>query len=614
MINGKKLVALCTYRIYESQVFGFVTELNRLLQANDCYLFIYTLNSEIGNSGDESDETAVFDLVPYDKVDAVVIMDEKIKSREVVQKILDKAASHDVPAIVIDGEYENASLVRFNYAKGFEAVVRHVIEFHKVKRPHFMAGKRNSPFSNERIEVFKKVIEENGFTFDDSMVSYGDFWATPSRKATLELLQRPLLPDAIICANDIMAINVCDVLQIKGIRVPDEVIVTGFDGVEEAFWSKPGITTAKCDSIELAVTIMDVLLSVFKGQRNIDKWIDPSFIENDSCGCHHSELDLLEAVSGLNNRFYHHQDDIHVMQAITAKILTGKSSEESIKYIRNPLTAYMCIVIEKSCLDLENNFIFENIEKGEKVVIYDWYSGEDTVTDFNTDEIIPHLNDVLDKGYPLIFNCLEYMGKAPGFICYSYPRAEFVDYSLMPSLTYYLGMAFGGYVINKYQKYLRDKLQRTYQYDALTGLYNRLAFLEKFEEVHSNPENLGKKVTLVMLDLNGLKQINDSFGHLAGDNAIATIARILKEECPEDALCVRVGGDEMLALILGECDWDSMEAAMIGKMEEATKKLGYTVSASMGIATTVMDDDINLDRIIALADEEMYKMKRNKWK
>ena len=175
MINGKKLVALCTYRIYESQVFGFVTELNRLLQANDCYLFIYTLNSEIGNSGDESDETAVFDLVPYDKVDAVVIMDEKIKSREVVQKILDKAASHDVPAIVIDGEYENASLVRFNYAKGFEAVVRHVIEFHKVKRPHFMAGKRNSPFSNERIEVFKKVIEENGFTFDDSMVSYGDF-------------------------------------------------------------------------------------------------------------------------------------------------------------------------------------------------------------------------------------------------------------------------------------------------------------------------------------------------------------------------------------------------------------------------------------------------------
>ena len=124
-------------------------------------------------------------------------MDEKIKSREVVQHILDRANEHDVPAVVIDGEYENTSIVKFDYAKGFEAVVRHIIEYHKVKRPHFMAGKRKSPFSNERIEVFKKVITENGFTFDDSMISYGDFWAEPSRKATLELLQRPILPDAI---------------------------------------------------------------------------------------------------------------------------------------------------------------------------------------------------------------------------------------------------------------------------------------------------------------------------------------------------------------------------------------------------------------------------------
>ena len=614
MINGKKLVALCTYRIYDSQVFSFITELNRLLQADDCYLFIYTLNSEIGNNGDESDETAVFDLVPFDKTDAVVIMDEKIKSREVVQHILDRANEHDVPAVVIDGEYENTSIVKFDYAKGFEAVVRHIIEYHKVKRPHFMAGKRKSPFSNERIEVFKKVITENGFTFDDSMISYGDFWAEPSRKATLELLQRPILPDAIICANDIMAINVCDILQTKGIRVPDEVIVSGFDGVEEAFWSKPGITTSKCDSIELAVIITDVLLSLFKGERNIKKWIQPRFIENDSCGCPHSDADPLLTVSGINDRFYHHQDDVHVMQGVTAKIMSGKSSDESIKYIRNHLTSHMCIVAEKSCFDLENNFLFENVEKGEKVVIYDWYSKDDEVKPYNPDEIIPHLMDVLDNGYPLIFNCLEYMGKAPGFICYSYPRAETIDYTKTTSLTYYLGMALGGYVINKYQKYLRDKLQRTYQHDGLTGLYNRLAFLEKFEELHADSTNHGKKATLVMLDLNGLKQINDSFGHLSGDEAIATVAKILKDSCPPDALCVRIGGDEMLALILGECDWDLLKKTMTARMEEATRKLGYTVAASMGTASTVFDANMNLDTVIGLADEQMYKMKKEKLK
>ncbi|MBQ7469242.1 MAG: hypothetical protein IJS76_02375, partial [Pseudobutyrivibrio sp.] len=91
MINGKKIVALCEYRVYDSQEFKFVTELNELLKAHDCRMFIYAINNEIGNSGDNLAETKVFDLIPYDKVDVVVIRDEKIKSRTTVQNIINKA-------------------------------------------------------------------------------------------------------------------------------------------------------------------------------------------------------------------------------------------------------------------------------------------------------------------------------------------------------------------------------------------------------------------------------------------------------------------------------------------------------------------------------------------
>ena len=56
MINGKKIVALCTYRIHEAQEFSFVSELGKLLKKNDCYLFIYALNSEIGITNDTSPE------------------------------------------------------------------------------------------------------------------------------------------------------------------------------------------------------------------------------------------------------------------------------------------------------------------------------------------------------------------------------------------------------------------------------------------------------------------------------------------------------------------------------------------------------------------------------
>lgn len=80
MIKDKKLVALCTYRIYEPGEFAFISELNRLLREEDCAFFIYALNSEIGNSGNEIAETAVFDVIPYDKTDAIVIMDKRSRA------------------------------------------------------------------------------------------------------------------------------------------------------------------------------------------------------------------------------------------------------------------------------------------------------------------------------------------------------------------------------------------------------------------------------------------------------------------------------------------------------------------------------------------------------
>lgn len=612
MINGKNIVALCAYRVYDSQVFTFISEFNKLLNDNDCSLFIYAINAEIGNGGDVIPEVAVFDMIPYDKVDVVVIMDEKIKSRETVQKIIDKSTSNNVPSIIIDGEYDGVSIVNFDYAKGFEAVVRHVIEEHHVKRPHFMAGKRSSEYSNERIDVFKKVIAENGIEYDDSMLSYGDFWSLPSRAAANELLKRDELPEAVICANDIMALNVCDVFNSAGVRVPEDVLVSGFDGMDEAFWSTPGITTAKCDGNVLAAAISEVVCRVLSGERNLRKSIVPTFIANDSCGCPRCSQDLLTAISGLNNRFYHHQDDIHIMQAYTSKIMGGSSTEEALSHLRNPLTENMCIVVEQSCFNLENNYLFEDLEKGKKFVIYDSYVDDDCIKPYDSEGIVPHLEEIMDRGYPIIFNCLEYMGKSPGFVCYSYPRFDLIDYSKTPSLTNFLGMALGGYVINRYQQYLREKIQIMYQHDALTGLLNRLAFRSKVEELREDPKNLGKKLIILLADLNGLKQINDNMGHASGDKAITLVAKALVASSPNDALVVRFGGDEMMSFILGEYDPESIISKMHDYLAEASKDLNFKVAASVGTHVTTFEKDTDMNKVIMLADEEMYKIKREK--
>ena len=176
MIGDKKLIALCTSRIFDPQIQSFIEILNEELKLENAWLWIYAINSDIYWSEDELPaEAHVFDYIPYDQVDVVVIMDEKIKSHEVSNNIISAASAKNIPVIVVDGEYEGCISISYDYASGFESVVRHVIEHHGVKRPHFMAGIPGNRFSEERQEVFKKVIEENGIAFSDDMVSYGEF-------------------------------------------------------------------------------------------------------------------------------------------------------------------------------------------------------------------------------------------------------------------------------------------------------------------------------------------------------------------------------------------------------------------------------------------------------
>ncbi len=612
MINGKKIVALCTYRVYDPQLFEFITELNELLKTIDARLFIYTMNSEIGNSGDYKAEALVYDLIQYDKTDAIIIMDEKIKCREIVQNIIDKANTNDVPAIVIDGDYEKATLVKFDYRKGFESVARHIIEYHKVRRPHFMAGKKKSAFSNERIEVFKEILADNSIPFDDSMLSYGEFWSDPSRAKAKELLKRDTLPEAVICANDIMAINVCDVFAEAGVRTPEDVIISGFDGIDEAFLSTPGITTAICDNKLLASSVMDAIKAVFVHKTNSTWFIPPRFIPNESCGCPRCNLSSISAVSALNNRFYHHQDDIHKMQTLTSKIMASDKVFDFICHIRETIPENMCIVVENACFGVEKNYYLENVEKTTQSIIYNSRNTEDTVTRYDRNQIVPDLDEILEKGYPLIFNELEYMGKSTGFVCYSFERYDLIDYTKTPAMTNCISMGISGFITKRYQNYLRDKIQKMYQNDGLTGLYNRLAFLSKFNELKEEPENNGKTMTIIMADLNGLKKINDTYGHVAGDQAIATVAKELKGACPYGSLCVRYGGDEMLALVLGDCSSSDIVYQIEDKLRDESERLGYTISSSFGAYSTTFSQDLDLDTIIGIADEQMYKMKKRK--
>ena len=613
MFGGKKIIALCTSRIYDTQLQGFVEILNESLKKEDIRLWIYAINADIyWNEENLPAEVHVFDFIQYDVVDAVIVMDEKIKSRTVTEKIIADASKGNVPVIVVDGHYEGTVSIAYDYAAGFEQIVRHVIEDHKVKKPHYMAGFEGNKFSEERKQVFIKVLSDNGIDFDDSMVSYGEFWATPARKATQKLIDEKRVPEAIICANDIMAINVCEVLKDGGYNVPGDVIVTGFDGYDEALMSEPSITTASCKTQGLADTVFKAVTECIEGKNKQEYPVLPVMIKNESCGCERNTSYDINIRKHFNNSFYRFQDDLRAYQEIAVAMQSSKTREEMMVCLHSYFTRNMCCIVNSDCFKNDINYFMEEKHGNKYRVLYDSLKYSAYPDWFDLKEIVPEYDERIASGYPLIFNALDFMGKHFGYTCYMFENYDIIDYSKTSSLTNTVNSGLGGYVIMQYQKFLIGKIEETYKTDALTGLYNRLAAQTTFEAVKNDPANHGQKLTVIMSDLDGLKKINDTLGHSAGDKAIAAVADALKGTCPEGSMCVRFGGDEMLAFIIGECDPDAILKEIKEKLKEKTKELGIRISASCGYFVTDMDHETDIDSVIRRADEEMYLNKSKK--
>ncbi len=96
----------------------------------------------------------------------------------------------------------------------------------------------------------------------------------------------------------------------------------------------------------------------------------------------------------------------------------------------------------------------------------------------------------------------------------------------------------------------RLRIERERDYDVLTGLYNRQAFHRVSHELFQNPERLGV-AALLMMDLDDLKHINDTYGHDWGDHYIQNTGRCIAEHSPPGTVCARLSGDEFLLLFYG---------------------------------------------------------------
>ncbi len=148
--------------------------------------------------------------------------------------------------------------------------------------------------------------------------------------------------------------------------------------------------------------------------------------------------------------------------------------------------------------------------------------------------------------------------------------------------------------------------------DSLTGLYNRRHFEETLKREVTRAQRQHQPFSIIGIDLDYLKKINDKYGHAYGDLAIKTVAKVLKSNARSIDIPARMGGEEFNVLLPGIDSNGAMKAAERIRKAIADKELDVIghVTASVGVATFLEHSD-NIEELLELTDQAMYQSKRN---
>lgn len=166
------------------------------------------------------------------------------------------------------------------------------------------------------------------------------------------------------------------------------------------------------------------------------------------------------------------------------------------------------------------------------------------------------------------------------------------------------------------RKHIEEMLRELSLRDELTGLYNRRGFLTLAEDRLKLARRSKTGLWLFFADVDGLKNINDTYGHQEGDRALSEVAQVLRNGFRQSDVIARLSGDEFIMLIATTFSTDDCEAAVLARVEQSLKDLNqpgarnYKLSLSMGACHFGGADQWSVDTMMAKADGKLYELKK----
>lgn len=623
----KRIALLISASNFERQK-NFVTAVKNALQALGGYsLYVLTSYENFVNikpSGKGA--LSIYQLLEHGDFDGCILESDLIGNHSVLSYYAKFLTEHNIPAVSVNAIYPQLPFVILDFYNLCHQAMEHLITVHGCKKINLVRYGSYTNTAGELIRAYQDSLRAHDIVFDQKRIINTTVSIENGKKIyDICLGSEEMNCDAVLFCHDVLAIGFyLRLMEVPESERPDIRIFTLFQSSNSIVF-RPSISGVNQDDANLIQKACMTLHHMLENEPyEFETFLTGSLCLGDSCGCKHEK----------DESTYSHYQSI-----IVSKIETGNQIGQMLRYnhameavtsldsfkenIANLMKGIHCreyyICINESNLDYfispESKADRSSFEQ--RMVLL--CSSENTSktasgTVFDLSDILP--TDCNDGDFYLCYP-LHNQGIVYGYII--------IANELLPIEIYHYRICFesiSASIENLHKQIIAQamikSLDELHMRDAMTNLYNRFA-LTRLADIFPSSTSF----SVVMIDMDGLKVINDTIGHLAGNHAICLVSEILREQCSKEDIIIRYGGDEFL-IVSNSTDplyWENKKISINERLEQQRnqEQLSYQIRVSIGFTVFSKSDPSrdSVEKCIQIADAEMYvdkkrrKMKRS---
>ena len=569
-------------------------------------------------------EKNIYKLINPEKFDGFMIPGALFNDSDLRNELFEMLKSTGKPVVSVDYSTDLFPCVLKDEKTPFKDIISHLTDVHGFTDIMCLTGLKDTFQAEERLTAYKEFMAERGLKIREDRCIYGDYWANAAYELAENIhIGKIEKPEALVCANDRMAMFFIERFTQLGHKVPEEIAVVGYDGIPESRDNVPTICTYKVPDAQVGAEGCAKLYEIVTGKKCETINLHSGFvIEGESCGCLE---DNSENVREMRKRIRHEQICREYFRTANMFecLANAATMNDFIDHLQktpyifgagdNEYAYDLCLCKDWDSLDSQNNYIKVGYSNQMLASCRD----VDKRFTFDAKEVFPPMWEQRDVPNTFFFFPVHFNNRCLGFSVVWQSASNVVCgktfWDWHKALT-------NGLEFQRTKICLESLNHITYLNsikDKLTGIYNRRGYDKYADEFMQSAKQQGKKFMLISCDMDGLKYINDTFGHLEGDVSLRIIANGLSYVCLNNEICARVGGDEFV--VIGYGDYTEKSAlAMIDQFERYLKRYNdandnkYTVDASTGFVICDINDDTELEDVLKKADKLMYENKFSK--